>query len=45
MVGVAVGGNDCVIWFGEVELEEALANAPVGAGDQYDGWCLDLLKS
>ena len=33
MIGFAVCSNDCVIWFGEVKLEEALANASVGAGD------------
>ena len=33
MIGVTVGSNDCVVWFGQVELEEALANASIGAGD------------
>ena len=32
MIGVAVGSNDCVMWFGQVKLEEALTNASVGAG-------------
>ena len=36
MVGVAVGGDDCAIWFGEIKLEYALANASVGAGDQHN---------
>ena len=44
MIGVAVGSNDCVIGFGEVELEEALANTSVGTCDQNDPWSHDALK-
>ncbi len=45
MIGVAVGGNDRVVRFGEIELEETLANASIGAGDQHDDWCHDELGS
>ena len=45
MVGVAVGGDDCVVWFGEIELEYALANASVCAGDQPKGWSHRVLDS
>lgn len=45
MIGVAIGGDDRVVWFGEVELEEAPANASVGAGDQHDSWCHNVLES
>ena len=45
VTGVAVGGDDRVGWFGKVELEEALADSSVGAGDQHDGRCHGVLGS
>ena len=33
MIGVTVGSNDCVVWFGQVKLEEALANTSICASD------------
>ena len=38
MTGVAVGGDDCVVRFGEIELKKALADASVGASDKHSRW-------
>jgi hypothetical protein len=36
---IAVGSDNEVIWLCEVELEEALADSAVTAGDEDDGGC------
>ena len=45
MQGITVRGDDGVVGFGEVEGEQAGANATVGAGDEDGCWChLCLVK-
>lgn len=34
---VTVCGDDCVVWFGEIELKEASAETSAGAGNENDG--------
>ena len=34
VIGVAIGGDNNMIWLSEIELQETSADASVGAGDQ-----------